>query len=298
MAGKKAKKAADPNKEPRCVWTDVDDAVLVRELKLQKDAGNQSGAGWKKQVWTVVEAAIAKDGIGKGGVKTAAKCSDHWANLKKQFLEVHSVRGNSGFGWDDVTQKVIASDDVWAKYLASHPTHERWRTTPFPTYHDMHYLVNGVVATGEDVFHPGQSPGPSAATGGSDEDEARSTVSDSVIDPVLLQQQLEPTTPAVRSRSATNVLNDPVADEIMDNEDPITMRTGERKSSESHISPVNIDVRTGVLGEAAATLIMAAAAVIARIVPCSALFCRDCFVESCELLLRSKLALSRAMIDS
>ncbi|KAG6807581.1 hypothetical protein H0H92_007044, partial [Tricholoma furcatifolium] len=65
------KKTSDAEKENldsstgtvRCIWTDADDEIMVRVLTgQQKDAGNQSGAGWKKQVWTIVAAALEKEG--------------------------------------------------------------------------------------------------------------------------------------------------------------------------------------------------------------------------------------------
>ena len=65
----------------RCSWTDADDAILVRILKEQKEGGNQSGAGWKSQVWTLVEATLKSKGIPKGGPKTANKCQDRWTNV-------------------------------------------------------------------------------------------------------------------------------------------------------------------------------------------------------------------------
>ena len=37
--------------------------------------------------------------------------------LKEQFLIVQTLRGLSGFGWDDATHMVEASDDVWDNYL-------------------------------------------------------------------------------------------------------------------------------------------------------------------------------------
>jgi len=68
-------------KDARCSWTDADDAIIVRVLKEQKEAGNQSGAGWKSQVWTGVEAALKSEGIAKGGAKTASKSQDRWTNV-------------------------------------------------------------------------------------------------------------------------------------------------------------------------------------------------------------------------
>jgi hypothetical protein len=38
--------------------------------------------------------------------------------LKEHFLVVQTLRGLSGFGWDDVKHMVTALDDVWDQYLA------------------------------------------------------------------------------------------------------------------------------------------------------------------------------------
>jgi hypothetical protein len=71
----------------------------------------------------------------------------------------------------------------------------------------MHYLVNGIVATGADVFHPGQTPTPS-------EDGQRS---DTGVN--------GPDNPgAISATTSTTILNDSVADEIMDEDsEPITV---------------------------------------------------------------------------
>ena len=82
MAPKSTKNASDNmKKDAHCSWTDADDAIIVLVLKEQKESGNQSGAGWKSQVWTAVEAALKSDGIAKGGPKTASKSQDRWTNV-------------------------------------------------------------------------------------------------------------------------------------------------------------------------------------------------------------------------
>jgi hypothetical protein len=90
MARPKATNHSDANKENstnasnramHCNWTDIDDSLMVELLINEKDGGNQSGAGWKKQVWIAVQELLAKKGSTKGGEKTALKCSDHWANV-------------------------------------------------------------------------------------------------------------------------------------------------------------------------------------------------------------------------
>ncbi|KAG6875044.1 hypothetical protein C0992_005402 [Termitomyces sp. T32_za158] len=82
----------------------------------------------------------------------------YYLQIKKNFLEVCAVHNASGFGWDDETKKPVATDAVWMAYLKAHKSHERWRDTPFLLYHEVEYLVHGVVATEAAAFHPGNSP--------------------------------------------------------------------------------------------------------------------------------------------
>ncbi|KAF8174430.1 hypothetical protein K438DRAFT_1609487, partial [Mycena galopus ATCC 62051] len=68
--------------------------------------------------------------------------------IKKNFSEVHAIRGLSGFGWDDGLKLVTATQDVWDRLFEAHPDYRRWQTTPFPLYDDMLFLVDGIIATG------------------------------------------------------------------------------------------------------------------------------------------------------
>ncbi|KAF9233541.1 Myb/SANT-like DNA-binding domain-containing protein [Melanogaster broomeanus] len=144
----------------KAVWTDKDDETLVSVLRIQKDAGNQAGNGWKPSVWTAAVAKLLADGSQKGGAKTSSKCSDHWTNLKSQFVAVRNLRGFSGFGWDDGTKMVTAHDNVWKKLKENKTTakYYRWRKSPFPLYDDILYLVDGIVATGATAYHAGNPP--------------------------------------------------------------------------------------------------------------------------------------------
>ena len=63
MPPKFPKNASDnlnTKKDLRCCWTDADDVIVVQILRQQKEAGSQSGAGWKSQVWTAAIAVNAK----------------------------------------------------------------------------------------------------------------------------------------------------------------------------------------------------------------------------------------------
>jgi Myb/SANT-like DNA-binding domain len=81
MARKKDKPGTDNTMSTRCSWSASDDAIMVRVLREQKDAGNQSGSGWKKTVWNLVAETLEKEGIPNGPSKTATKCSDHYSNV-------------------------------------------------------------------------------------------------------------------------------------------------------------------------------------------------------------------------
>ncbi|KAJ7912870.1 hypothetical protein B0H13DRAFT_1505156, partial [Mycena leptocephala] len=122
------------------------DATLITTLRKCKDDGLQSDSGWKPVTWTQCATAL-KDS--PGPVKTATKCQDHFTkSLKGAFKSVREVRGASGFGWDDGLKMVTAMPQVWDAYIERHPSAEKWRTTSFPLYDDILYLVDGIVATG------------------------------------------------------------------------------------------------------------------------------------------------------
>ncbi|KIK75048.1 hypothetical protein PAXRUDRAFT_97803, partial [Paxillus rubicundulus Ve08.2h10] len=67
----------------KAVWTDKDNEALVSVLRIQKDAGNQAGNGWKPSVWTIAAAKLLADGSKNGSEKTSSKCSDHWTNVSQ-----------------------------------------------------------------------------------------------------------------------------------------------------------------------------------------------------------------------
>ncbi|KAF9228057.1 hypothetical protein BS17DRAFT_662743, partial [Gyrodon lividus] len=131
----------------KAIWTDKDNKTLVAILCIQ-DAGNKAGNGWKPSVWTVAAAKLLVEGSKKGGEKTSTKCSDHWTNLKGQFVAVQNLCGFSGFRWDNSTKMVTAHDDVWKKLKETTAKYYCWCKSPFPLYNDILYLVDGIIATG------------------------------------------------------------------------------------------------------------------------------------------------------
>ena len=63
------------------VWMDTDDAILVRALTEQKQLGNSSDNGFKRQVWVTVAAVLAAESPKNDPPKIVSKCQDHWGNV-------------------------------------------------------------------------------------------------------------------------------------------------------------------------------------------------------------------------
>ena len=64
-----------------CVWTDNDDAVLIKCLKEMKEQGKQAQTGWKPDVWPACKGALKQDGDNVGAEKTADKIKGHWSKV-------------------------------------------------------------------------------------------------------------------------------------------------------------------------------------------------------------------------
>ncbi|KAJ7136185.1 hypothetical protein C8R44DRAFT_729661 [Mycena epipterygia] len=61
-----------------------------------------------------------------------------------------------GWGWNDEAKHIVVEDSVWDAYLEINPKIKPWRFKGFPLFDDMADLVDGAVATGAGVFHPGK----------------------------------------------------------------------------------------------------------------------------------------------
>ncbi|XP_073121138.1 uncharacterized protein At2g29880-like [Henckelia pumila] len=71
--------------------------------------------------------------------------------VKKNILPAlkEKIGHNSGFGWDPVTKKFTASDEVWDDYFKSHPRHEYYRSNTFEDYEDLRIAVGNGTAIGK-----------------------------------------------------------------------------------------------------------------------------------------------------
>ncbi|KAK9091378.1 hypothetical protein Sjap_024555 [Stephania japonica] len=56
-----------------------------------------------------------------------------------------------GFGYDNGTNTIVASDDVWVEYIKNFPEAGKWRGKRFYYYDECCYIFGNDRATGEDV---------------------------------------------------------------------------------------------------------------------------------------------------
>ncbi|KAK9152851.1 hypothetical protein Sjap_000331 [Stephania japonica] len=62
-----------------------------------------------------------------------------------------SVVHTSGFGYDNGTNTIVASDDVWVDYIKNFPEVGKWRGKHFCYYDECCYIFENDRATGEDA---------------------------------------------------------------------------------------------------------------------------------------------------
>ncbi|KAG1719539.1 uncharacterized protein EDB91DRAFT_1065513 [Suillus paluster] len=143
----------------KTVWKSSDDAVLIATLLKEREEGHQSDSGFKLKSFVACTEALKGSEKTSGGVaKTSGSCHDRWGKaclLKKDFAVIKKLQ--SGFGWDNTLKIVTAPPDVWEKYLATHTKAKVWRKKSFPLYDSIQILIEGIIATGENVFHVGMT---------------------------------------------------------------------------------------------------------------------------------------------
>jgi hypothetical protein len=208
--GRKKKSADNEDTETaskKCKWTSSQQSLLIDHLAKMKGEGNQAETGWKPIVWTSAAALLREHYPDDIPEKDPVKCNECWSRLKKEFKIVKTLRGLSGFGWDESKQIVTATDKVWEAYLAekSHKDARPFRKKPFPLYDQIAEIVDSVIARGDDVFGGDEEDGSrsgdeSHSSKGSDESDLEE---DKQSKQVKSTRMKVPTTPSITSSSIT-----------------------------------------------------------------------------------------------
>ncbi|XP_042458488.1 uncharacterized protein At2g29880-like [Zingiber officinale] len=131
------------------IWTAEESNELLR---LMVDAAMR---GWRDRNGVLnkrtVEIKILPTLNAKLGCeKSFAQYQSHLKWFKQRYNNYCKLmRHSSGFGWDSMTKKFTASDEVWEDYFKSHPKHEHYQTDTFEDYEDLRLVVGNGTATGK-----------------------------------------------------------------------------------------------------------------------------------------------------
>jgi hypothetical protein len=120
-------------------WSDAMTFKLLNIcLEVKKAFMNTSFGGFKKSEWKKINIDFnAAYNVGYDTTQIQSKVSD----LKKKYVILLDLRSH-GFEWDSETKRVIADEDVWAKYLVSHPQARCFKTSSFVFYDQMEALCS------------------------------------------------------------------------------------------------------------------------------------------------------------
>ncbi|ONI12497.1 hypothetical protein PRUPE_4G168300 [Prunus persica] len=120
-------------------------------LQLMVDAANR---GWRDSNGMLSKQTVEKKILPALNAKLGCERnhSQYLSRLKwfKQRYNIFSelMRHSSGFGWDPITKKFTASDEVWKDYIKSHPAHVNFQTDTFADYELLRIAIGNGTAIG------------------------------------------------------------------------------------------------------------------------------------------------------
>jgi hypothetical protein len=94
-------------------WTHEMEQVLFSELMDQARDGKRADAGFKKEAWVAVREEVQRVYTGPPVYITIDKLKSKELVYKGLYKDWKFLRDQSGFGWDEETQMITASDQAW-----------------------------------------------------------------------------------------------------------------------------------------------------------------------------------------
>ncbi|CAH2035447.1 unnamed protein product [Thlaspi arvense] len=88
-----------------------------------------------------------------GSEKNYSHYKNRMKILKARYQSyVDLFRHSSGFGWDPVTKKFTASNEVWNDYFKGHSNQSHLRDNSFEDYEDLNLIFGSNTATGKNAI--------------------------------------------------------------------------------------------------------------------------------------------------
>ncbi|XP_040940108.1 uncharacterized protein At2g29880-like [Gossypium hirsutum] len=135
-------------------WVPEEDAALVSCMVDLHNVGTfNADTGFKAGYLNELEKMLEK-ALPNAMLKARPNIESRIRLLKRDWSIVYDMlngQNNSGFGWDDHRQVVVAEDAVWDSYLKSHKEAGQFRHRSFPYYDQLTAIYAKDRATGKDA---------------------------------------------------------------------------------------------------------------------------------------------------
>ncbi|KAL3754339.1 hypothetical protein ACJRO7_001555 [Eucalyptus globulus] len=140
-----SKSKANDEKVKNFRWSKPMERVLLEILTDEASKGNKPSSTFKPSSITRVVNTINE--------KFSVSCEpDHVENhlkiVKSNWKMIQTVRGKSGFSWDDKLKMVIAGKNEFDQYVSVHPSHVKYLNKMIDMYDEMAVVVGRDIATG------------------------------------------------------------------------------------------------------------------------------------------------------
>ncbi|PPD93548.1 hypothetical protein GOBAR_DD09499 [Gossypium barbadense] len=135
-------------------WILEEDAALVSCMVDLHNVGTFNAdtgfkAGYLNELEKMLEKALPRAMLkAKPNIESRIRC------LKKEWSVIYDMlngQNNSGFGWDEHRQLVVAEDAVWESYVKSHKEASLFRHRSFPYYNQLTAIYARDRATRKDA---------------------------------------------------------------------------------------------------------------------------------------------------
>ncbi|KAL6572853.1 hypothetical protein OROHE_002329 [Orobanche hederae] len=138
-------------KARRCWTREEDDAFIIILKKLVVDGWRQENAfrqGYLEVIWKELNVMFP------GTDLTSTNARSKLTVWKKEYYIVLNMINTSGFGWNDSSNQISVSDDVWEEYVKTHSAVKDFREKSYRYFHDWVEIFGKDRATGKNSQGP------------------------------------------------------------------------------------------------------------------------------------------------
>lgn len=123
-------------------WNEEMKKQLVDIMKIQVAKGNFVKYEFSRSAWKTIQQDFCKE----SGLKYSNnQITSQFAQLKKKYGILTTLRKQPGFSWDSLIQMATAAPAVWDEHIKAHPEAKEFRSKSFPLYNDLDDMFGGVI---------------------------------------------------------------------------------------------------------------------------------------------------------